>query len=353
MKSKEWVFPFFLLVYHLAFAFLAWQYNLHNASDAYRYWHLTEDWKQYLEVGTDVIKLINYPFTKFLQLPFWAGFIIHSLIGFYAIVELYKFASQRVGTSNRWSKYGLMLIFLLPNLHFWTSIIGKEPIVFLATTWVVINCSFKQFKNPKLWLGAILLMLIRPHVAMFLLIAIGLVFVLKGKVWTWKKGLLIALLVAVSMGLYLMTMQLLNRNPFNIAYILERNNASLLAFKRAGSYVPMLEYNILERLFALNFRPFFEKPLSLYSLVLSAENLIILVILLYALGWLIRHYRRVKLDDFFQIAVWFGLISSLFFIQRYSCLGIFVRTKIMYLPFLLIAALQIITQIKSPPRDQA
>ena len=353
MKSKEWVFPFFLLIYHLAFALVAWQYNLQHTSDAHRYWNLTKDWTQYFTVGTDIIKLINYPFAKCLQLPFLTGFIIHSLVGYYAIYELYKFADQRINNSSVWSRYLLMGILLLPNLHFWTSIIGKEPLVFLATTWIMINLSERKFKDPKLWTGALLLVLIRPHVAMFLLLAIGIAWMAKDRKLTWEKGVLALVVLLSSIGLYLMTMQLLNRGPFNIAYILERNDSSLRAFRRAGSYVPMIDYNWFERIFAPNFRPFFEKPFSFYSLVLSGENLIVLALLLYSFYLFIVHYRRVKFDVFFQMAFWFVLISSLFFIQRYSCLGIFVRTKIMYLPFFLIATLQIITQIKSPPKDQA
>ena len=353
MKNKEQVFPAFLLVYHLLFAVLAWQYNLQNPSDAYRYWHFTGDWFSHFNVGTDLIKFFNYPFSKILQLPFWAGFVIHSLVGYYAILELYRWALKYISPKKNWNKYLLMLVFLLPNLHFWTSIIGKEPLVFLATTWIVIKCSENKYFSLKFALGSLLLILIRPHVAMFLLMAILLTTVWDSKKWNWKKsGLVIGGVLVVS-GLYLMTMQLLNRNPFDLAYILERNKASLIAFKRAGSYVPMIDYNWFERILALNFQPLFETPFSWFSVILSVENLIVLMILMGALGVYIKNFRKMKLNKFAKLAWCFFIISSLFFIQRYSCLGIFVRTKIMYLPFLLIAALQIITQIKSPPRDQA
>lgn len=352
MKSKEWIFPIFLFVYHLAFAIIAWQYNLQHTTDAHRYWNLTQDWHQYLNVGTDVIKFINYPFAKLLRLPFWAGFIIHNLIGYYAIYELYRFGIRQI-KPGKWNKYLLMGILLLPNLHFWTSIIGKEPLVFLAITWIIVNISERRFKSPKLWIGGVLLMLIRPHVALFLLMAIGIILVISGRKPTLRKGILAIATLIVCMVLYLLTMRLLNRNPFDWAYILERNDASLIAFKRAGSYVPMIDYNWLERIFALNFRPLFWDARSLYDYILSAENLLILVILMTAVMFVIKNCRQIKWDAFAKIAILFFIVSSLFFIQRYSCLGIFVRTKIMYMPFLLIAAVQIIAQIKSPNTDQA
>jgi len=346
--NRKWLgFPFFLLIYHLSFALIAWQYNLKNPSDAYRYWYLTESWTEYFKVGTDVIKLINYPFSKILQLPFWFGFVCYSLIGYYSINKLYHFAKDYIKPNSNWSSYLLMSIFLLPNLHFWTSIIGKEPVVFLAITWIIINQAKAKYFTFQCVFGWILLMLIRPHVAMFLLLAISFALIISDNGFSRKKILIVISTFILSSGLYLMTMHLLNRNPFDIAYILERNDASLLAFKRADSYVPMINYNIFERFFALNFRPLFADSVSLYSFVLSVENLLVLILLVVALLFYILRYRIIKLDLLARTVLLFFIISSLFFIQRYSCLGIFVRTKIMYLPFVLILAVKIVTSFKS------
>lgn len=345
---KKWLgFPVFLLIYHLCFALIAWQYNLKNPADAYRYWHLTEAWTTYFKIGTDIIKLINYPFSKILQLPFWCGFICYSLIGYYSINQLYHFAKDYIKPNNNWGSYLLMSIFLFPNLHFWTSVIGKEPIVFLAITWIIINQAKDKYFTFQYIFGWILLMLIRPHVAMFLLLAISFALIISDKGFSRKKALIIIPTIILSSGLYLMTMHLLNRNPFDLAYILERNDASLIAFKRADSYVPMINYNIFERFFALNFRPLFTDSVSLYSFVLSAENLLVLILVVVALLIYMLRYRLINLNLFARIALLFFIISSLFFIQRYSCLGIFVRTKIMYLPFVLILAVKIINSSKS------
>lgn len=352
MKSKEWLFPVILLVYHLIFALLAWQYSISNLGDAHRYWYLDKHWTAYGGIGTDVIKLINYPFSQLLHWPFWAGFILYSFVGGYAILELYRFSLRLIQPQQLWQQYLLMMIFLLPNLHFWTSVIGKEPIVFLAITWIMVMQAEKSYRNFRYGIGWLLLILIRPHVALFLLMAIAMATALADRKWDQKKTLMMAGVLVIGLGLYLMTMHLLHRNPWDIVYILERNNASLIAFKRAGSYVPMIDYTIIERLWALNFRPFFTDASSLYAWVLSAENFLVLLLLLGALLMGTRKYKNIQFDDFTRTALLFFIIASLFFIQRYSCLGIFVRTKIMYMPFLLIAALQL-TQIKSLPKDQA
>lgn len=342
MKNRELGFRMALFLYHLMFAGIAYAYFLYNKGDAHNYWNLTEHWTSYIGIGTKVIKLINYPLATVLQLPFWFGFLIYNLIGFLAIWELYSFAHHYISPKTKMADLLLKILCLLPNLHFWTSIIGKEPVVFLAVTWVMTQYADAKFYSFKSLLGWLLLMAIRPHVAMFLLLAVLIAAVFSSGKWSYRKiGWMLAGLLGC-FSLYILTLKLLNRNPFDIQYILERNDASLIAFRRANSYVPMIDYNIVERFFALNFRPFFWDADSFLSLILSVENGLVLLLLSGALFACIRDFKTLKGDSFANLSMAFFLISSCFFIQRYACLGIFVRTKMMYMPFVLVAALKII-----------
>ena len=339
-----------LFLYHLLFTGIAYAYFLYNKGDAHNYWNLTEHWTTYIGIGTKVIKLINYPLVAVLKLPFWFGFLIYNLIGFVAIWELYSFAHHYISPKTKMADLLLKILCLLPNLHFWTSIIGKEPVVFLAVTWIMTQYADAKFYSFKSILGWLLLMAIRPHVAMFLLLAVLITAVCSSGKWSYRKiGWMLAGLLGC-FSLYILTLKLLNRNPFDIQYILERNDASLIAFRRANSYVPMIDYNIVERFFALNFRPLFWDADSFLSLILSVENGLVLLLLSGALLACIRDFRTITTDSFTKLSIGFFLISSFFFIQRYSCLGIFARTKIMYMPFVLIAAIRIIN-IKMTKND--
>ncbi len=342
MKQRELGFRMALFLYHLLFAGIAYAYFLYNKGDAHNYWNLIENWTSYIGLGTKVIKLINYPLASVLKLPFWFGFLIYNLIGFVAIWELYSFAHHYISPKTKMADLLLKILCLLPNLHFWTSIVGKEPVVFLAVVWIMTQYADAKFYSFKSILGWLLLMAIRPHVAMFLLLAIVISLLFSSGKLTIKKVRMIIFGMAGSFIMYILTLKLLNRNPFDIQYILERNDASLIAFRRANSYVPMIDYNIVERFFALNFRPLFWDADSFLSLILSAENGLVLLLLSGALLACIRHFRTISIDSFAKLSMAFFLISSCFFIQRYACLGIFVRTKMMYMPFLLVAALKII-----------
>lgn len=350
MKNSEFRFRMALFLYHLMFAGIACVYFLYNKGDANNYWNLTEHWTSYIGIGTKVIKLINYPLVAVLKLPFWFGLLIYNLIGFVAIWELYSFAHHYIRPKTKMADLLLKILCLLPNLHFWTSIVGKEPVIFLAVVWIMTQYADAKFYSFKSILGWLLLMAIRPHVAMFLLLAIVILLLFSSGKLTIKKVRMIIFGMAGSFIMYILTLKLLNRNPFDIQYILERNDASLMAFQRADSYVPMIDYNVFERFFALNFRPLFLDANSWLTLILSVENLLVLILFSGALFYCFKHFKTITTDSFTKLSIGFFLISSFFFIQRYSCLGIFARTKIMYMTFVLIAAIRIIN-IKMTKND--
>ena len=350
MKQRELLFRIALFLYHLMFAGITYAYFLYNKGDAYNYWNLTEHWTSYIGIGTKVIKLINYPLVAVLKLPFWFGLLIYNLIGFVAIWELYSFAHHYIRPKTEMADLLLKILCLLPNLHFWTSIVGKEPVIFLAVVWIMTEYADAKFYSFKSILGWLLLMAIRPHVAMFLLLAIVISLLFSSGKLTIKKVRMIIFGMAGSFIMYILTLKLLNRNPFDIQYILERNDASLIAFRRANSYVPMIDYNIVERFFALNFRRLFWDAESFLSLILGVENGLVLLLLSWAWFAYIKDFKTITIDSFTKLSIGFFLISSFFFIQRYSCLGIFARTKIMYMTFVLIAAIRIIN-IKMTKND--
>ena len=83
--------------YHFFFVVLAYYYAIHHPADSQLYWFRKEytthkNWLDFLNVGTDFILFINYPFAKFLQLPFWFGFLLYGAIGFVGILQFKKLA---------------------------------------------------------------------------------------------------------------------------------------------------------------------------------------------------------------------------------------------------------------------
>lgn len=91
-------FPFILVVYHLVFAWFAYDYVNQNNGDAVRYWFVGVDlsrssWFDFLYPGTSTIYFLNYPLVYYLNLSPLLGCFLYSAwsgYGFYRLGSLGK-----------------------------------------------------------------------------------------------------------------------------------------------------------------------------------------------------------------------------------------------------------------------
>ena len=151
MKILQRYFPVFLLIYHLAFSWVGYRYILLNNGDAQRYWlrgaGLGESsWSDFLKPGTEVVKLLTFPLVNMLHLPFWSGFLIFSLISFLGIALLYQILKKMAETHEGLQGLAMVLV-LLPNLHFWTSLIGKEALLIVPLVVFAVELSRKKYQQ--------------------------------------------------------------------------------------------------------------------------------------------------------------------------------------------------------------
>ena len=267
------------------------------------------------------------------------------MIGFFGILKFIQCAELAFRDSFEFKGMNLLyLVFLFPNLHFWTATLGKEPLVFYCIASVFYALISKKFYTPSFILGSLLLIVIRPHVAMMLFTSIAIVLLFQ-KQYNLKTRLAIGLVAFSSILLLLyLSLQLSEINYLNWNRIQYFNQYSILSFKHSGSYVPMLEYNYFHRFFVFNFQPLFFDAHTTLSWLASFENVLVLLIHSVALFFVIKFYYKINFQEWMKIAFAFALISSILYVQRYANLGIFMRTKMMFQPFVLIALFYIIEQ---------
>lgn len=347
MGSKKNKILFILFLYHLFITVCSYQYALNHMGDSHFYWGETIDvlkhsWLDFAHFGNDTLLFINYPLIK-LGVPIFIGFLLYSIIGFLGILKAMQWA-ERV-TQNKLHYKGvnlIYLVFLLPNLHFWTATLGKEPLVFFGLAAVFYALASNKYKTVSFVLGAFLLVLIRPHVALMLFMTVIIVFLFHKK-WSISQKVKIGLGALAFMALlFYSTLQLAKIYYFNWSRIQYYNEFSIRSFKHSGSYVPMLDYTIPHKLEAFLFQPLFFDAHSLLSMLASFENGIVLLIHLLALYMISTRFSKIQWQDWMKIAVLFTFIASLLYIQRYANLGIFMRTKMQFIPFELIALLYVI-----------
>ena len=191
MKKFQQYFPALLICYHLAFSYVAWRVMLLKNGDAYKYWFVGKDlsgisWTSFLKPGTDLINLLTFPLVKYLHLPFWSGFLIFSAVSGVGVWILCGLLMNLANGNNR-LKIIAGILLLLPNLHFWTSIPGKESVVFLILVLLLKRFLEQKVFKPVFLLLFIALVLIRPHIGAVVLAALLPALVFTSKIDVKKK----------------------------------------------------------------------------------------------------------------------------------------------------------------------
>jgi hypothetical protein len=347
MKTKAFLVVLYL--YHLLFIFLSYSFAVNHKEDAYLYWFYTnytlhKPWTAFFNFGTDFILFLNYPFVK-IGTPFFIGFLIYGTIGFFGILKWMKWSVLVFGENLYFKNVNFIaVICFLPNLHFWTASLGKEPIIFWSVSAIFYAVASRKFLSFSFIIGSLLLVIIRPHVAAMLILSIILVLIFNRKESFKSKIISLFGSFVVFLVLVFMALQLSNIKYLNLERIRFFNEYSILSLKNSGSYIPMLEYNYCYKFFSFYFRPLFFDAHTVWMYFASIENGFVLLLFFAALLSTILFLRKKVYPEWLKIVFLFTFISGFIYIHRYANLGLFMRTKVMFQPFFIIALLYLIKQ---------
>lgn len=318
-------------------------------SDAHLYWAQSFNidkysWLSFAELGTSSILFINYPFLK-LGLPFWFGFLLYGIIGFLGILLYVKWIRIVLGTEFLIKGFNIFpILYFLPNLHFWTASLGKEPLIFTGLASVFYAFITNKYKSFSFVLGSLLILIIRPHVLFMLLLSYVLVYFFNKKISLQKRLFFTTICSLLLVVLLYIVFQMTHIRYWDWQRITYFNEYSIHSFRYSGSYVPMLDYNWFYKMFSFYFRPLFYDANSLITVLASLENIFMLIIHGIGLYFILRFRKKISYPEWLKWILVFTLICGIFYVQRYANLGIFMRTKMMFQPFTVIGLLFIIKQ---------
>jgi hypothetical protein len=327
---------------------------LEDPSDANLYWFDTSrtdgrPWSFFFYFGASMMCWLNYPFAVWMGLPFWAGSLIYSIIGLIGILQFYKLVKLILGNSFVVMGYNLLpLIAFMPNMHFWTAGITKETLCFLAISTILLELKRKNFRSLALISSCVLLTAVRPHVAFMLLSGIGIAYLIKIPLSRKRKFIYSLILIIGLIFLYSVVSMMLTIDPWDIASWLRSNQNWRDSFIGSNSYVPIQDYNYFYKAFTFYFRPLFFDAYHLNSFILSIENLILATVSIVTFYHLFKKWRDIEWSLLFMGVIIFNLVGVVIYVERYAGLGIFARTRMMFLPFLVIFMLYIINHKKVP-----
>lgn len=337
LKTKGIVLPILLMLYHLGITCMAYQFALSHKADANKYWFRTVSAEKVLDkislpLREHLLYSINYILAEKMSLPFWFGFLLYATLGLIGILILIKIIRNITGKQQiHWI---FLFLLFLPSMHFWTSFIGKEPIVFLGLAMAFYALSQTKIHAVYLGVGLLLVGLIRPQMAAIFIFCLGIAFLFYKSYWSWKYILffgIIGLLVFIGLT------QASWFSSFSwdaIQYYIDVHHWQL---SKSKAYVPLEDYPWIYKLFSFYFRPLPGEMPGIYGYLQGIENVFLLLISGFGIFALIQNKRKsgYPLSLLETSIILFSLFSAIILSLAYSNFGLISRMKNMFMPFML------------------
>lgn len=346
-----------LLLMHVSASMAYYLYSHGNPADTYFYYHSDAYFRRvsWTDLSTALVGQFVQSLKHRLGATYLDCFMIFQAFGFWGLMILMRTFDEIQVKLRTPATLLPMYILFIPSLHFWTSAIGKDSLVFLAValcTWAVID-----FRNRLVYVGAgiLLMVLVRPHIALATLIALSLATLLHREVGFGRKILLLVLaLVGLSLllGAVETTFSVDLTDASSVHDFFERRAAAEAA-DRGGMSISDAPY--LVRLLSLLFRPLFFDASTVFGFVSSVEN----IGSIFLCGFLIWHrsdviflVRRVFFIRF--VLVFTILMIALLSIFNYN-VGLGLRQRMMFVPglFSLFVAVWAMRESRSASAQQS
>lgn len=333
---------FAVFFYHSCFGLFFYFYTFYNTSDAATYYFFSlydYDCASYLENRFGYKNTLNFiNLLVDLKLNYLGIFIIFNLIGSIGVIYLFLSLQTINITNDKSVNYLIYFIIFFPSLHFWTSGIGKDTIVFSA-----ISIMFYIFLNKKSYFYIIfclfIIFLVRPYCAILIALSLFINYIFLNKN-TFRIKLLVSLI-------FFIIIFLSNKYLLNLIYFSEKLNfeniINYLNTRRSYLQTEPQNLNIINIFyepFIYLFKPIILNTKSYFVLISSIENIFLLLITIYI-------FSKTNINKLYNFIIKKNIFISCCFILILIPLslttlnyGLIVRLKIMILlPYFILLTL--------------
>ena len=342
---------YLLYLWHTLWCMAYLIFTLTNGGDALGYYFDGLSGLVDFSFGTEAIKWFTHFFAYQLQLSYVSCFLIFNFVGLIGFICFDSILQSVIKNRSLFIQQLGALIIFLPSISFWSSAIGKDAFSFSSAVlvlWASLDLKHRVFAM----IFAILLMLfVRPHIAALILLSLLINSLFDNRL---KLITRLIFLVATVIGLvYLL--------PFATEYagvdnLKDTSDAiEFIELKQSynqdgGGGIDISKLSLPAQLFSYLFRPSLFDIKSFLSFFAAIDNLVLLVIIYYALIGFAKGYRLSKnLPVTFYLA--YITICWLVLAVTTANLGISIRQKWMFLPSLLYISFCLAGRIKSPTKN--
>jgi len=358
IKGSRSRFVVFVLLYvmHALAAVMYYFIAETTGSDAHLYFYdYMRVYQRTTGLGTlFVVNIVQYSREAFGG-TFFDYFMIFQAFGFWGLVFLAKALNEVFDELEIEQPLLSYLPLFLPGLHYWTGAIGKDAPLFLGVSLAVWGCMRFNKRLPALGIAIMIMLAVRPHIAMVALISLGGAAILERRVKLWIKALMVVGIFAGS-GVVITSLDTTYAiNVASVESVSDFMSARSGVSEESGADLSIVQGNFPIKILSLWLRPFFLDAENLMGYVASMENVALLLIF----AFLFKNYARLMR---LSRQVLFVRFSVLFFIMLTGLLaavnfnvGLGLRQKMMAMPCLLIVlgavlAMRAGQRAAAPPR---
>lgn len=326
-----------LYFYHVAAALFNWDNSLSNPSDSQRYFVQIADFSRF-KPGTAATEWFIATVRDVLGADYFDMYMVLHLFGYLGIVMLYlicRRALQPLASASGQPHILLYVVCCLPGFHVWSSVMGKDELVFLGVTTFVWGVAEPTRRLFALAFGLTVCALVRPHVAAMLAASCAVAMILSSDVpflgrLLLSGGLLFGLRASFPFLVEFVGIEVIDSEGSN-EFVQRWQGRNL----EGGSSIDISSYSVPFQIFTYLYRPLFVDAHSALGLVVSVENLILLAISLLGAPWIVTVLASGNDRFYSRFNLLFCAMTTIALASTTTNLGIAIRQKIMVLPSLL------------------
>jgi hypothetical protein len=340
-----------IFFYHVLLSMAYYFYVLYNPTDSRTYYNSavqSEGWVELYGTSTTFVKFLVFPFVKYLSFSYEASMALFSFFGFLGF--FYFFITFRENIRYNHSFLGtdlVILIFFLPNFHFWTGSLGKGSLIFLGIALFFFGVSHVGKRWLLCILGGVLVYHVRPHIMLVILVSYAIAFVFTSR-QTSSAVRVLFLIGSVTAFFFIyqdvLTLVGIDEDLFITQGLDLTHRASELS--KATSGVNITDYSLPFQVFTFLYRPLFFDAPGILGLFVSFENIFYLLITFKLVSsW--NGWRFMALSNFLVKGALLSFLSiSLALAQISGNLGLAIRQKSQVMMLLMFVTVSFLDQQK-------
>ncbi|WP_236974822.1 hypothetical protein [Membranihabitans maritimus] len=264
-------------------------------------------------------------------------FFLFTFLGYLGILLFYLIGHRITRYTDKVKILGINIfpwILLYPSLHMYTVMIGKDPLVLLGIALCGYSLTYAGIKKIYLFMGLLILLIIRPHIAIVFLASLVVSFLISSEWNVIQKSILFIFSLVLGIASIPYVIAFFRIEEFSLTAIqlmIEVNTGNV---DDATTFVDMTSYPLILKMFTFLYRPLFIDSPNVLLLEYSAENLFFLILSLNFLRLPFFQWIS-KQSIFLKFALIYSLIGTMVLCNGFSVFGLFIRQKTMVFLFLL------------------